>query len=95
MNEIAATLIVVSSWHVPCLDGTPHAVACTMRLWDRCTITVGQRYERLGPHCRDLVLAHEARHCMYPHEHGPVGGVLAECLGGVDLTAWASRPRPR
>lgn len=88
MNELATTLVMLATLHVPCADGTPSAVACATRTADSCTITVGQRYQRLSSHCRGLVLIHEARHCVSPHEHGPVGGTLAECLGGPDLTEW-------
>jgi len=87
--ELPTTLVVLPTWHVPC-PGTRSAVACATRYAKSCHIAVGQRYGRLTPLCRDLVIAHEARHCVRPHEHGPVGGTLAECLGGIDLRIWAS-----
>lgn len=31
---------------------------------------------------------HSARAPLTADEHGPVGGTLAECLGGIDLTEW-------
>lgn len=86
--ELPTTLVVAQSWHVPCADGTPSAVACATRYADSCTITVGQRYQSLTPLCRDLVLIHEARHCVEPHEHGAVTGTIAECLGGINLENW-------
>jgi len=88
VTELPTTLVLLGTWHVPCADGTPSAVACATRTADSCTITVGQRYQRLSSLCRDLVLIHEVRHCVEPHEHGAVTGTIAECLGGINLENW-------